>query len=224
MTYNVNQDSIADKLENLKHLDENGDYYWFARDFILILGLKNYAEVVHCLDKAFVNCVEIGITPASLFPHLKYLPQRNLRKDKTYINKDLDKDFVFANFRLSFLGCYLLAREVKSCSPRSRSHSTNVDAVMYYFYKKVAKSNLISLLTNEEKVEELFPVSKLKLRYGIPTHLEVKRRNYLEIKPLKIKSKCFVTEEQLRILDALDDWIVKQGRKMEDFDPNSPNV
>ena len=214
------QSHISDQLEKAKHLDEKGDYYWLARDFILIFGLNNYAEIARCLDKAFVNCIEAGIAASSLFPHFTYLPERNRRKDGTYINNTFDQNLVLVNFRLSFYGCYCLARAVKSSYPRLKK----VDAVLYYFYQKVVKSNLFSLLTIGEKAEELFPVSKLKLRYGIPTHLEVKRRNYLGMKTIKVKRKCFVTQQQLEILDALDDWIVKRGGKMEDFDPKLSKV
>jgi len=67
---------------------------------------------------------------------------------------------------------------------------------------------------------ELFPVAELRDRYGIGKQAELNRRKHLGIQPFKVEGTYYITGQQLKILDALDDWLTKQGGKMADFDPD----
>ena len=68
---------------------------------------------------------------------------------------------------------------------------------------------------------EVFPVAELRDRYGIGKQAEINRRKHLGIKPFRIEGSYYITEEQLKTLDALDYWLTEQGGKMADFDPNT---
>lgn len=67
---------------------------------------------------------------------------------------------------------------------------------------------------------ELFPLANLRDRYRIGKQAEINRRKHLGVKPIKVEGTYYITEEQLKVLDALDHWLVQQGGKMADFDPN----
>jgi hypothetical protein len=67
----------------------------------------------------------------------------------------------------------------------------------------------------------LFPVADLRDRYSIGKQAELNRRKHLGIKPFKIEGTYYITEQQLKTLDALDHWLTEQGGKMADFDPNT---
>ena len=68
---------------------------------------------------------------------------------------------------------------------------------------------------------QLFPVANLRDRYGIGKQAEINRRKHLNIKPTKVDGTFYVTENQLKLLDALHHWLTKEGRRMADFDPDS---
>ena len=66
----------------------------------------------------------------------------------------------------------------------------------------------------------LFPLANLRDRYGIGKQADINRRKHLGVKPIKVEGTYYITEEQLKVLDRLDYWLVQQGGKMADFDPN----
>jgi len=66
---------------------------------------------------------------------------------------------------------------------------------------------------------DLFPVARLRERYGIGKQAEINRRKHLRIKTSKIEGSYYVTDKQLKLLDALDHWLTDMGGKMSDFDP-----
>ena len=68
---------------------------------------------------------------------------------------------------------------------------------------------------------EIFPVARLRDRYGIGKQAELNRRKHLGIKPFKVEGNYYITEQQLKKLDALDHWVSQQGGKMADFDPQT---
>lgn len=68
-------------------------------------------------------------------------------------------------------------------------------------------------------MKELFAVSELRDRYGIKKQAEINRRKHLGIKPVKYEGSYYVTEDQLKLLDSLHDFLAEQGGKMADFDP-----
>jgi len=64
---------------------------------------------------------------------------------------------------------------------------------------------------------EVYPVSQLRDRYGIGKQADINRRKHLGIKPTKIEGSYYITENELKTLDALDQWL-RDGGKMKDFD------
>ena len=103
MTYNFDrtENPIADKLEKLKYIDENGNEYWFARDFVRIFKYDTYSGITRALRKAVVNLLNDGETPASLSKHFQYAPEPNSNPETTYFDE---------NFKLSCFACYNLAK------------------------------------------------------------------------------------------------------------------
>ena len=77
MTYNLNQDSIADQLDSLKRFDENGNECWYARDLISILDYGDYTGISRCLRRTVFNLLQEGLTPDFYEQDFQYVPQCN---------------------------------------------------------------------------------------------------------------------------------------------------
>ena len=53
--------------ENIKHIDENGVEFWYARELMPILQYSNWQNFEKIIDKAKISCENSGI---SVFEHL----------------------------------------------------------------------------------------------------------------------------------------------------------
>ena len=68
------------------------------------------------------------------------------------------------------------------------------------------------------EVQNSFPVSELKDRYGISKQGIINRRKYLNISTYKIGNKSYITEDDLNLLDSLHQFLNKNPTaSMQDF-------
>jgi DNA-damage-inducible protein D len=72
---------------------ENGEQYWYARDFMPLLGYDNFATFEGAVNKAIRACTSIGIPLQGVINPLE-------REIDGYVQRD---------YRLSRFGCYLVA-------------------------------------------------------------------------------------------------------------------
>ena len=93
--------------EEIKHIDEQGNEYWEAREFMLVLGYSKWGNFSKVIDKAKIAC---NISNNNVFEHFadagKVLEVGNKAKMKV------------ADYHLSRYACYLI---VQNADPRKKA-------------------------------------------------------------------------------------------------------
>lgn len=67
--------------------------------------------------------------------------------------------------------------------------------------------------------DKYFPVNQLRERYSIGKQADINRRKHLGIKPVKVNGSFQITNQELELLDALDEYLKTPGAKMASFNP-----
>ena len=103
-----NIDEYKEKtFDDIKHLDELGNEYWEAREFMLVLGYSKWDNFSKVIDKAKIAC---NISNNNVFEHFadagKVLEVGNKAKMKV------------ADYHLSRYACYLI---VQNADPRKKA-------------------------------------------------------------------------------------------------------
>lgn len=128
----------AEKIfEEIKHIDENGDEYWFARELMVVLGYKEWRYFEAVIEKAMISCEGSNITAVEHFgvdTKTLEMPNNATKEIQEYI--------------LSRYACYLIAQ---NANPRLR----NVALAQTYFAVQTRKQELhekeYDLLSEEGK-------------------------------------------------------------------------
>ena len=85
--------------ESIKHIDETGSEYWYARELQVILGYIEWRKFNNVINKAKVSCrnslIDINI--------------QFVGTDKLYINVNGGKRII-QDYKLSRYACYLVAQ------------------------------------------------------------------------------------------------------------------
>jgi len=123
--------------DDIKHLDELGNEYWEAREFMLVLGYSKWGNFNKVIDKAKIAC---NISNNNVYEHFadagKVLEVGNKAKMKV------------TDFHLSRYACYLI---VQNADPRKKA----VALGQTYFAVQTRKMEIIekdySELTEDEK-------------------------------------------------------------------------
>ena len=90
--------------ENIKHIDENGNEYWLARELIITLGYKEWRKFNNVIKKAMEACIRSNYYALDHFvfeDKLVSIGSNTIRKIQDY--------------KLSRYACYLI---VQNCNPR----------------------------------------------------------------------------------------------------------
>ena len=88
-----------DNFESIKHLNENGVEYWYARELQNVLNYKEWRKFENVINKAKEACENSGI---SVFEHFVDI-------DKT-IKMPKDAEKTIADYKLTRYACYLIAQ------------------------------------------------------------------------------------------------------------------
>ena len=68
----------TDKLfENIKHIDEEGNEYWLARELMLLLEYSKWERFSNSIDYAKMACEKSGYNVVEHFPGVGKLSKRN---------------------------------------------------------------------------------------------------------------------------------------------------
>ena len=123
--------------EDIKHIDENGVEFWYARELMPILQYSNWQNFKKIIDKAKISCENSGI---SVFEHF-------IDINKTIkMPKGAEKNIL--DYELTRYACYLIAQN-------GDSRKKVIALAQTYFAVQTRKQELTekeySMLTEDEK-------------------------------------------------------------------------
>lgn len=132
-----NQSYSNETFEAIKHFDENGNEYWFARELKDVLSYKEWRKFEGVIDKAIKSCQNSGI---SAFEHF-------VGADKT-IKMPNEARKSIKDYKLTRYACYLIAQN-------GDSRKKVIALAQTYFAIQTRKQEIsereYSLLTEDEK-------------------------------------------------------------------------
>ena len=132
-----NQSYSNETFEAIKHFDENGSEYWFARELKDVLSYKEWRKFEGVIDKAIKSCQNSGI---SAFEHF-------VGADKT-IKMPNEARKSIKDYKLTRYACYLIAQN-------GDSRKKVIALAQTYFAIQTRKQEIsereYSLLTEDEK-------------------------------------------------------------------------
>lgn len=85
--------------EDIKHIDEIGNEYWYARELMSVLGYSKWENFNKVIEKAIVVCQNSSINYKEHFPDVR----KTLEMPNNAMKKIID-------YKLSRYACYLIAQ------------------------------------------------------------------------------------------------------------------
>ena len=132
---NISEDNNF--FENIKHVDENGVEYWYARELMPILQYSNWQNFEKIIDKAKKSCQNSDI---SVFEHFTDV-SKTIKMPKGAEKTILD-------YKLTRYACYLIAQN-------GDSRKKVIALAQTYFAVQTRKQEIsekeYSMLTEDEK-------------------------------------------------------------------------
>ena len=123
--------------EDIKHIDENGVEFWYARELMPILQYSNWQNFEKIIDKAKISCENSGI---SVFEHF-------IDINKT-IKMPKGAEKTILDYELTRYACYLIAQN-------GDSRKKVIALAQTYFAVQTRKQEIsekeYSMLTEDEK-------------------------------------------------------------------------
>ena len=123
--------------EEIKHIDENGVEYWYARELMHILEYKQWRRFESVIDKAKQTCENSGI---SAFEHFVDVGKLSKRANNAEVEIN--------DYKLSRYACYLIAQN-------GDSRKKVIALAQTYFAVQTRKQEIsekeYSMLTEDEK-------------------------------------------------------------------------
>lgn len=84
--------------EEIKHIDENGVEYWYARDLSFVLGYKEWRNFNKVLEKAKIACKNSGFNVEDDFVEVNKIVEAGATRKKV------------VDYMLTRYACYLIAQ------------------------------------------------------------------------------------------------------------------
>ena len=123
--------------EDIKHIDENGVEFWYARELMPILQYSNWQNFEKIIDKAKISCENSGI---SVFEHFIDVNKLSKRANNAEVE--------IKDYELTRYACYLIAQN-------GDSRKKVIALAQTYFAVQTRKQELTekeySMLTEDEK-------------------------------------------------------------------------
>ena len=85
--------------EDIKHIDEYGNEYWFARELMIPLQYKQWRRFEESIERAKVSCISAGENVSSNFANVGKIQKIGQHK----ANREI------SDYKLSRYACYLIA-------------------------------------------------------------------------------------------------------------------
>lgn len=123
--------------EDIKHIDENGIEFWYARELQKVLDYKEWRKFENVIQKAIMACKNTGIIEAEHFVGADKLSKRAN-----------NAEVLIKDYKLTRYACYLIAQN-------GDSRKKVIALAQTYFAIQTRKQEIIekeySLLTEDEK-------------------------------------------------------------------------
>ena len=123
--------------EDIKHVDEFGNEYWYARELQVVLDYREWRKFENVINKAIESCKNVGISETEHFGGAAKLSKR---ANNTKV--------MIPDYKLSRYACYLIAQN-------GDSRKKVIALAQTYFAIQTRKQELTkkeySLLTEDEK-------------------------------------------------------------------------
>ena len=107
--------------ESIKHIDENGIEYWYARELQKVLKYNKWENFEKVIQKAKIACKNTGISVVEHFPDIR----KTIRMPKN-AEKEIN------DYKLTRYACYLIAqngdprKEVKAIKQAGRNYARRI--------------------------------------------------------------------------------------------------
>ena len=123
--------------EEIKHIDENGIEYWYARELQKILEYNKWENFEKVIEKAKITCQNTGISVIEHFPDVRKLSKRAN-------NAEIE----IKDYKLTRYACYIIAQNADS-------RKKVIALAQTYFAVQTRKQEIsekeYSMLTEDEK-------------------------------------------------------------------------
>lgn len=123
--------------ENIKHIDENGNEYWFARELQNVLEYKRWDKFNNVITNATISCKNSNYAIDDHFSHLGKMVDIGSKTSRS-----------ISDYKLSRYACYLIAQN-------GDSRKKVVALAQTYFAVQTRKMEITereySTLTEDEK-------------------------------------------------------------------------
>ena len=123
--------------EDIKHIDENGVEFWYARELMPILQYSNWQNFEKIIDKAKISCENSDI---SIFEHFTDVNKLSKRANNAEVE--------IKDYKLTRYACYLIAQN-------GDSRKKVIALAQTYFAVQTRKQEITekeySMLTEDEK-------------------------------------------------------------------------
>ena len=130
-------DNNSKSFEDIKHIDENGIEFWYARELMPILQYSNWQNFEKIIDKAKISCENSGI---SVFEHFIDVNKLSKRANNAEVE--------IKDYKLTRYACYLIAQN-------GDSRKKVIALAQTYFAVQTRKQEITekeySMLTEDEK-------------------------------------------------------------------------
>ena len=121
--------------EDIKHIDENGFEFWYARELILILQYSNWQNFEKIIDKAKISCENSSI---SVFGHFIDINKLSKRANNAEVE--------IKDYKLTCYACYLIAQN-------GDSRKKVIALAQTYFAVQTRKQEITE--NNSQRAQEL---------------------------------------------------------------------
>ena len=130
-------DNNNKSFEDIKHIDENGVEFWYARELMPILQYSKWENFKKVIGKAMIACENSGISIKDCFPDVR----------KPIISGKGKEEFI-EDYKLNRYACYLIAQN-------GDSRKKVIALAQTYFAVQTRKQEITekeySMLTEDEK-------------------------------------------------------------------------
>ena len=92
--------------ENIKHIDENGNEYWLARELMPLLEYNKWERFSNAIEYAKTSCIKSGYNVSDHFPEVGKLVQIGSKTNRK-----------LKDYKLSRYACYLI---VQNANPKKK--------------------------------------------------------------------------------------------------------